>query len=220
MAGRKYNYDFQVLFMKNGEIVSEKYIEFKNNAKSITNLPQFLQVPENIGFIPQSYANYYYDYYLQNILEIDPKLAGIKPDKKEYLKMVWKTKYDIDPMFKALYNKDKLDDNFVDKKSDIVNESIKNFLNDYAKNIDIDHVAKKIKESQKNKIFLMWDCATTNFYKEILPEQARQLKFDRIKNNNTIVLSTRDGDEYHLLLRWKNHKGVLLPAYQISYKIK
>jgi hypothetical protein len=44
-----------------------------------------------------------------------------------------------------------------------------------------------------------------------------QLEYKGIKNNNTIVVEDVERlQEYHLLLRWKNHKGVLNPAWQIS----
>ena len=36
-----------------------------------------------------------------------------------------------------------------------------------------------------------------------------------VKNRNTIVLMS-DNYEYHLLLRWRNHAGILNPAWQIS----
>ena len=41
------------------------------------------------------------------------------------------------------------------------------------------------------------------------------LVFDRIHRKNTIVLKT-DKNEYHLLLRWKNHQGILNSAWQVS----
>jgi hypothetical protein len=43
------------------------------------------------------------------------------------------------------------------------------------------------------------------------------LEYKGIKNENTIVVDDLEQkQEYHLLLRWKNHKGVLNPAWQIS----
>ena len=36
-----------------------------------------------------------------------------------------------------------------------------------------------------------------------------------VKNRNTIVLMS-DNYEYHLLLRWRNHAGILNPAWQIK----
>ena len=35
---------------------------------------------------------------------------------------------------------------------------------------------------------------------------------------NTIILNTKNNSCYHLLLRWKNGKGVLNPAWQIGIR--
>ena len=35
---------------------------------------------------------------------------------------------------------------------------------------------------------------------------------------NTIVYTTVEKNEIHMLLRWKNGKGILFPAWQISIK--
>jgi predicted secreted protein len=46
------------------------------------------------------------------------------------------------------------------------------------------------------------------------------IKFHSIKNGNTIVLQSaaNPSTTFHLLLRWRNHKGILNPAWQISLK--
>ena len=38
---------------------------------------------------------------------------------------------------------------------------------------------------------------------------------------NTVILTNKNKTvEYHMLLRWKNHAGVLFPAWQIKFKRK
>jgi hypothetical protein len=37
-----------------------------------------------------------------------------------------------------------------------------------------------------------------------------------VKGENTIVVVSRAGTKHHMLLRWKNHLGILYPAWQIS----
>ena len=43
------------------------------------------------------------------------------------------------------------------------------------------------------------------------------LKYIGIKNNNTILVKS-ENYMYELLLRWRNHKGILNPAWQIKVK--
>jgi hypothetical protein len=43
------------------------------------------------------------------------------------------------------------------------------------------------------------------------------LVFNRVERKNTIVLKT-EKNEYHLLLRWKNHQGILNCAWQVSIR--
>jgi hypothetical protein len=37
-----------------------------------------------------------------------------------------------------------------------------------------------------------------------------------VKNGNTIVVVSKAGTKHNMLLRWKNHLGILYPAWQIS----
>ena len=43
------------------------------------------------------------------------------------------------------------------------------------------------------------------------------MTFQGIKNENTLIIGT-ETTTYGLLLRWRNHKGILNPAWQISMK--
>ena len=58
------------------------------------------------------------------------------------------------------------------------------------------------------------------FYLDTLTEENIDILAEKnLKGNNTIVIKTiNDKAEYHLLLRWKNHAGVLFPAWQIKFK--
>ena len=50
----------------------------------------------------------------------------------------------------------------------------------------------------------------------IVPEKI--LKIGKNKLHNTLIIKTKNNKtEYHLLLRWKNHAGVLFPAWQIKF---
>jgi hypothetical protein len=75
-------------------------------------------------------------------------------------------------------------------------------------------VELQLSNEQTQKVFVMWKSekfTTDRIY------IGRQLEYKGVKNNNTIVVEdVEQVQEYHLLLRWKNHKGVLNPAWQIS----
>jgi hypothetical protein len=43
------------------------------------------------------------------------------------------------------------------------------------------------------------------------------LIFYSVERKNTIVLKT-EKNEFHLLLRWKNHQGILNSAWQVSIR--
>ena len=61
---------------------------------------------------------------------------------------------------------------------------------------------------------MLWDL--TKFNVETIEEDVVE-KFVAIEKNNKIVLQGRKY-KYCLLLRWRNHKGILNPAWQISLK--
>lgn len=223
MAGRKYNYDFNVVYVLQNKvnninhsssmIKNVKKVEFKYNGKSIDKLPQFLQLTENYGFIEKSYSEFYYNNYLQKHIELIDGLELL--DKDTYLKLVKGTNYNTNPFFMSLK---RAEDNQTIKKqiNIIVNNSIKEYLEAYGSTINIHNVYNTLKTSQSDKVFILWN--NNEFYIDKL-DISSNIVYKNIKNSNTIVLEDLDNNqEYHLLLRWKNHKGVLNPAWQISLK--
>ena len=194
-AGRNFNYDF--LFTFKG--VPEMKIEFKNGVKSIDEYPEILSVASSSFIKGTSYAEYYYDNFL-------PDLEN-KPTKEFYLKNIHKNVVDH-PFFHRL----KELDNFKDQ----VNTSIHNYLE--IVDFDFDAFEEKIKQ-QENKTFMLWKDEQFHI------DQINQIKIDkhftlkkgRTGNNTTLVIKAGD-IEFHLLLRWKNHAGVLYPAWQIKLK--
>jgi hypothetical protein len=253
MAGRKYNYDFNVVYLLENKVnhsssmitnvnhsssmittvnhsssmittvnhsssmittvKNVKKVEFKYNGKSIDKLPQFLQLTENYGFIEKSYAEFYYNNYLQKHIDLITGLDIL--DKDTYLKLVKGTNYNSNPFFIALKTAE--EDQTIKKQINLlVNSSIKEYLETYATSINILNVYNTLNKSQSDKVFILWN--NKEFYLDKL-DISSNLVYKNIKNRNTIVLEDLDNNhEYHLLLRWKNHKGVLNPAWQISLR--
>lgn len=211
LAGRTNNYDFKFIYYNADTIVYERNVEFKNGSSSISKLPQFLSLSDKFNLLDceVSYSSYFYDNYLSNYLSLDSSIELEKPEKEIYLKHVSNTNYDIVPFFRELKTKEH---NFKKEKSQLVNESIQTYLELYGNQINLKKMADKLK-SQDNKVFMMWD--GNQFHLEQIIPNMTDLEYINIKNGNTIMLKT-DVYNYHLLLRWRNHKGILNPAWQIK----
>ena len=211
MAGRKYNFDFLIIFYYNDKKINSFNIEFKHNSKKIEKCPQFLSMSSN-NFSKQSYVEYFFDNYIEEISSI----YEIKmPNKDKYLKNIYSSNYKSLPFFEYLYKNEKNSIDKFNKKGELVQKSIRNFLEKDI--LDIKYLNQKLIETQKNKIFLLWD--TKKFHIDtIKPIELTCSTIKNIKNNNTIVLNTESKAEIHMLLRWKNHIGILYPAWQISLK--
>jgi hypothetical protein len=211
MAGRGNNYDYCINYCNSEKVVNKRCIEFKYNSSGLDKIPQFLQLYENCGFIKKSYAEFYYENYLSKHIEYVPGLEIL--DKELYLKLIKGTKYNCNPFFSRLKDaeEDKASKSSINK---VVNNSIADYLNRYAKEIDLVNLQKRLSESQREKVFVMWKSGKFTTDKIFI---GNILEYKGIKNNNTIVVDDLEQkQEYHLLLRWKNHKGVLNPAWQIS----
>ena len=218
MAGRKHNYDFKVTYFDHSDkAICERNLEFKHGSSSIASLPQFLSL--NIKFqmldCPHSYDEYYYDNYIDQYISTDTQITEQKPSKEVYLKSISNVNYNVHPFFKQLYDCEELNKK---QKFAIVNQSIKNYLNEYANTINVNKLIEKIQTSQTNKIFMMWD--GVKFHKESMTSiQPISLQYGGIQRGNTILVHS-NMYTYKLLLRWRNHKGILNPAWQISLAMR
>ena len=70
-----------------------------------------------------------------------------------------------------------------------------------------------------DKEYLMWDLKNKCFIRQKIVDDFKKMNIGEVKNENSVVVESSK-HYYHILLRWKNKKGVLYPAYQISIKSK
>lgn len=213
MAGRGHNYDFKVTFYESADIILQvANVEFKHNSRSISSIPQFLSLNINTDILPETYAGFYYDNCLTEYCATDEVLAQEpKPTREQYLKLVTNVNHDCHPLFRLMYNREETNK---EQKFEIVNRSIARFLELYGPTIDLPRLSDKFIQTQQNKVFAMWDLS--NFHVEqFTPAELTVCRFSGISNGNTIVVES-DTMKYKLLLRWRNHKGILNPAWQIS----
>lgn len=215
-AGRRYNHDFSVCFPSNSFAV-----EFKHNAKSICEIPQFLSLPsKNANFLPVDYASFYYDVYLPKYIAADNCLLNPPlPDKTTYLRNVFNNDYNVHPFFRLSRYRDNPECNKLGKDN-IVKASIKDYLQSFGAYTDKEKLTNLFLNTQSGKVYALWDPPTETFYKEVLtPTDLTITSVDvfNIKNGNTLIAKSATR-EFHMLLRWKNHAGVLYPALQIKMK--
>ena len=99
-----------------------------------------------------------------------------------------------------------------------MNESISIFLKENKDNLNYDNLAGRL-EKALDKIYVMWDVDSRNFFTEDMKDDLSSLECKGIKNKNTLVVEGKYYN-YMLLLRWRNHKGIMNPAWQISINKK
>lgn len=218
---------------------ASRKIEFKYGASNINGIPQFLSLQTKFGMFRNhdaapaptpTYEVFWYQKYLDKYIACDPQLTCIesdtptpptpptptKPSLEDYLKFVPKTNYDVNPFFVHMKE---CEANFKKEKDKVVNDSISEYLSSFGQDLDINMFTQKIQESQKDKTYILWGKDMKCHIDSISQEEMSGICFKTIKNNNAIVLeSSLTKTMYSLLLRWRNHKGILNPAWQISLK--
>ena len=220
---------------------ASRKIEFKYGASNINNIPQFLSLPTKFGMFrtdeaapTPKYEVFWYQKYLDKYIACDPQLklkciesdtpasasasapTPLKPSLEDYLRFVPKTNYDVNPFFVHLKE---CETNFKKEKAKVVNDSISEYLSSFGQDLDINIFTEKIKESQQDKTYILWGKDMKCHIDSISQEEMSGICFKNIKNNNAIILeSSLTKTTYSLLLRWRNHKGILNPAWQISLK--
>lgn len=247
-GGRKFHYDGIVKFYNNqsdqsdtitapattAQATASRKIEFKYGSSNINDIPQFLSLPTKCGMFRNhdaatstptpKYELFWYQKYLDKYIACDPQLTCIegdtpappKPSLEDYLRFMPKTNYDVNPFFLHLKE---CEVNFKKEKAKVVNDSISEYLSSFGQDLDINMFTEKIQESQKDKIYILWGKDMKLHIDSISQEEMSGICIKNIKNNNAIVLeSSLAKTTYSLLLRWRNHKGILNPAWQISFK--
>lgn len=210
MAGRRYNYDHEISFLNEGLVVKVLKTEFKHNSGSIDKLPEYFNAPEKKRYIETCYAEYFYDNYIDRICSLSDTL--VKPSKDVYMKHIYSSTYSKNKFFAQLKH---IESTIRNEKKVIVCESIKTYLDLYSSTLNLNMLTEDIKRTQSGKIFILWDCE--HFKVDAFLENEFEIdSLVKIKNDNVIVVKSKHGTVHNLLLRWKNHLGILYPAWQIS----
>jgi hypothetical protein len=208
-GGRGHNHDFDILYYNEDTSVLTIPFEFKYGASSINKLPQFLSLQAKYKIFEYTYDVFYYMKYLNEYMKTDPDITVYIPSLEDYLKYVTSTTPNVHRFFAQLAERENY---YKKEKNTVVNNSIREYLSLYGHTIDLDELYNKIAKTQKNKMYMLWFKNELHFDELVVDNN---MIVGSIKNGN--VLHVKSGNTtYNLLLRWRNHKGILNPAWQIS----
>jgi hypothetical protein len=149
-GGMTFNYDFHVTFLgqlsedgKTRSLVKEVKLEFKHNNSSVLKLPQFLEMfdkdcKSKLEICDVSYAEFFYDKYLDQYLELEQGVTVPKPTREIYLKNVCDINYNH-PFFGNMYvyksHKTK-------EKRQLASDSISAYLHEFASTFNFELITK------------------------------------------------------------------------------
>jgi hypothetical protein len=214
-AGRGHSYDFDLAFYSGDELLRCVIkLEFKYGSTSVEKLPQFYQKNTGWQITPVLYHAFFYDGPYLDEIRLHCPDAPEKPDRETYMRHIMKTAYSCHPFFQYLYDNEGIKQK---DKDAIVKRSIRDFLAAYGSQIDVAAVAHTFRSTQADKQYLLYDPKSKRFLCQSCDFLGGELTFVRVKKDNVIVL-TNGAYEFQLLLRWKNHQGILNPAWQVSVK--
>ena len=226
-GGMKFNYDYLVsYFSENGgqlkKLVKEVKLEFKHNNSTVDKLAQFLEIYDKdfvdvYNISSNSYAEYYYDNYLDKYIELNPASVVEKPLKPDYLKYVRDIKY-THPFFSELHSNKTINTRL---KRELTNQSMKKYLEENSPNFHYEKITDKIQSSQSGKYYLLWDGEKFNI--KLL--DIKNIKIKGIINsspNKAYIDVEVENFEYNLRIRlnWGNNLGLCNPRWKFTFTNK
>jgi len=210
-GGRGAHSDFEFWYYDGDMLVGTAKAEYKYGANNMNKLPQILSLAAKFPLVQETFDVYWYYHGYDTYRACDPSIKEPKPTLEEYVKIVTNVDASIHPAIQELRDQE---ENFKKEKKKVVDRVITKFLNEYRHTINLSLLSEKLKKTQTGKIYLLWNDGKFHM-DEIKEEEMTNLVFDSIKNGNTLLLKSGN-TFYHALLRWRNHQGILNPAWQIK----
>lgn len=218
MGGMSYNYDFLLSYYDTeNKIIKEVKLEFKHNNVDVCGLVQFLELYDKdckhkFEICETSYAEYYYENYLSQYTACDETITMELPEREEYLKNVYDIKYKH-PFFSHLHERKT---NQKKEKQQVANESVKAYIQQFSESFQFSKIVEKIKASQTDKVFLLWDCE--NFHIQRLDVQNLLVKKIKKVENLYFDLETENFQyDIRVRLNWGNSNGLANPRWKFSF---
>jgi hypothetical protein len=218
-AGRNFNYDFEVSFIDgDNNLIKTVKLEFKYNAASIDETPQFVSPMKPSQYLSQSFEEYYY---LNYLIPLFNKFNLTVPALETYLKQVHGNKPKCLEEAQLLYHQGcKQSSRYTGAENALAfytackessSQCIKNFI--LETDLDIEKLNKYLIQSQDEKIYLLYK--NGEFHLQFSNSDDYIIE-SYIKDTNRYTATTKSGKKIKILLRWKNGNGIAFPAFQIS----
>lgn len=210
-GGRRYNWDFDLHL---GDKTLK--VEWKYGAASVDALPEFFNPAANYDFHQgESFARFFFNGYLQQVCAVYG--VPVTMTEAEYVAKVHGTQKA--GLFLALYNAEAAGtaEQKAQKKV-VVDQCIRAWLEATKDLVNTAAITAAFQASQAGKHFMLCRGGKL-YYDAIKPEELVVSGAAEVRLGKYLVLhSTRPGTTHEMLLRWKNHAGILYPAWQISMK--
>lgn len=215
-AGRKYNYDFDIIIND----IHHFNIELKFNAKKIKQAPQFVSPMKLSEYLSNNFEEFYYDLYL---VKLEEKYGMNIPEKKEYLSKVHSPnpkclEHIQDRYYKGCKQSSKFTNNkddieFYNYMKKISKDSISDFVS--KNDINIGKLNEYLKKSQANKKYMLYKEKSLYFEEHNVSDYLIKT-CEKEPSLSRYKAKTESGNTLKILIRWKNGNGVAFPAFQIS----
>jgi len=218
-AGRNFNYDFAVTFIdSNKDIIKSVKLEFKYNAISIDETPQFVSPMKPSQYLTQSFEEYYYMNYL---IPLFTKFGLTIPDMEIYIKQVHGNKPKCLEQAQLLYYEGCKQSSkytgtdialrFYEECNTSSSDCISEFISETE--IDIEKLNQYLRQTQNEKIYILYK--NREFHLQF-SEPNDYIIQSYEKQTNRYLATTKSNKKVKILLRWKNGNGIAYPAFQIS----
>jgi len=219
-AGRKNNYDFLIKIYYEEQKYEEFKVEFKFNAASLNETPQFVSPMKPSQYLNNSYEEFYYENYLT-------KLATIGnldlPSKEDYLKQIHSDKPKCMKKYQEFYyngcsGSSKFTGkqehiNFYNYAKELSNTSITEFINNSELNITM--LSNYLQSTQLDKIYMLY--TNNSLIKQTINmDDYTLISVIKQPDKYRYECTSKSGKKIKVLLRWKNGNGIAFPAFQLS----
>ena len=220
-AGRGHNFDYSISFFDEAEheIAVEK-LEFKFNAATIDDAPQFVSPMKPSQYMSASFEEYYYDNYLGNLLQ---KFGLIVPERALYLKTIHGDKPVCMAAAQLLYYQGcKQSSKYTGTEQALAfytscietsRECITNFIS--TTDLNIEKLTQYLMESQDKKNYLLYKNGEFNIQSSNADDYII-VSYTKNPEKSRYDAITKTNKKIKILLRWKNGNGIAYPAFQIS----
>lgn len=219
-GGRKFNFDFNIIFHLDGSESRNYNIELKFNASAIDEAPQFVSPMKPSQYLSASYEDYYYTNYLNTLAST----SGLQiPSKEAFLAQIHTNKPKCMKAFQEIYyqgcaasskfTNNEADIKFYELAKQLSSESIATFIENTDLNIEL--LSQYLQESQQGKIYMLYsEGKFVNQHANL----ADYVIVSAVKNpqKSRYECISKNGKKITVLLRWKNGNGIAFPAFQIS----